>query len=110
MSLKPGAWEKLAEQVMGDLPDTMLMPLMPFQVVAINLFGPFTTKDMAKSRRQFKTWGCLYICMATRAVTIFPCAGYDTKMWHTMHAWFVAIYGRPSIIRSDHATRQHGLK
>lgn len=37
--------------------------LTPVQAVAIDLFGPFMVKDVAKSRRTFKCWACMYVCI-----------------------------------------------
>ena len=93
---------RLAEQIMGDLPDEKLDPASPFTYVCLDLFGPFMTKDCAKGRRRFKCWGAVYSCLSAKAVCILPVPGYDAETFRKTHLSFISIYGSPRVIYLDH--------
>ena len=56
--------KKLAQQLMGSLPDEQTSGLSPFEATALDLFGPVQVKDMARGRRSFKCWIIAYICLS----------------------------------------------
>ena len=49
-------------------------------VIGINLFGPLQVKNIGGYvRKTFKALGFLIYCLATGAVAIWACDGYDTR-------------------------------
>ena len=64
------------------------MDLAPFEATALDLFGPFHVKDMARGRRLFKCWIDAYICMCTKAATLLPCPGYSMEVLEGTAAYF----------------------
>ena len=76
----------------------------PFVATALDLFGPITVRDVAKSRRRIKVWGVLYSCLSSKAVAILPCPGYDAQSFIDTHIQFTSVYGDPSKIFSNHGS------
>ena len=73
----------------------------PFTNIGIDYFGPFQVK---RSRSTTKRWGCLFTCLATRAVHIeiaYPLsAGSFLLDFHR----FMARCGKPALVWSDNGT------
>ena len=56
------------EQLMGDLPKERLMPEeLPFAHLGLDYFGP---RYVRQGRSNVKRYGCLFTCLAVRAVHI----------------------------------------
>ena len=91
-----------ARQQMGQLPDERTSCLAPFEATALDLFGLFAVKDVAKGRQTFN-WGVAYICMSSKAVFLLPCPGYSTAVFLSTHQLFTGTYGQPRLIYTDHA-------
>ena len=89
---------------MGQLPPERLEVTAPFEAIALNLFGLFWVKDAAKGHRRFKCWVVSYVCMGMKAVCLLPMPGYRTEEFMTTHRTFTALYGKPRIVYTDHAT------
>ena len=97
--------KRMAKQVMGDMPSERLQVAAPFEIAALDMFGPFWVKDVAQGRRKFKTWAIMYLCLATKAVAIYACPGYSTPVFLQTHAKFVSTYtpdSQPTKIYCDH--------
>ena len=92
-----------ARQLMGQLPSERTSLLSPFEATALDLFGSFSVKDVAKGRRSFKCWVVAFSCMYTKAVCLLPCPGYDTEVFLTTFRHFTGVYGRPRVVYTDHA-------
>ena len=95
--------KKMARQQMGGLPDERTTLLAPFEAVALDLFGPFKVKDLAKGRREFKCWVVAIVCLATKAASLLACPGYSTSVFVETLQFFIGIYGQPRLIYTDHA-------
>ena len=95
--------KKRASQLMGQLPAERTAGLSPFEVTALDLFGPFKVKDVARGRRSFKCWVVAYACMCSKAVSLLPCPGYSTDVFVTTHQHFTGVYGHPKVLYTDHA-------
>lgn len=57
--------------MMADLPPVRVTPYdCPFTAVMCDYFGPIQVRERMSTRRtiQQKRWGCLFTCLATRAV------------------------------------------
>ena len=92
-----------AKQLMGPLPDEHTSMLSPFEAMALDLFGPFQVKDIAKERQSFKCWVVAYICMSSKAVSFLPCPGYSMSVFLMTHRHFTGIFGQLKILYTDHA-------
>ena len=62
--------KRLAMQQMAPLPESRLAISPPFHTTSIDLFGPFTVRNMVKKRTTMKVWGFIATCAATRAVHV----------------------------------------
>ena len=51
---------------MAELPPERVTPSFPFAKTSIDYFGPLTVQ--VSRNKTAKRWGCLFACMATRAV------------------------------------------
>ena len=96
---------KMQKQLMASLPEERLRAARPFQYSALDFFGPFQIKDLAKGRRRYKCWGVVYSCLASRAAALFACPGYDTRSFLTTHAKFTSVYGDPVRCYADHGSQ-----
>ena len=97
--------KKMARQLMGSISTEKTRSVAPFEVTALDMFGPFFVKDIAKGRRRFKTWAIMYCCLATKAVAIFSCPGYSTSVFLQTHSMFVSTYtpgSQPTKVYCDH--------
>ena len=61
----------------------------------MDFFEPFPIKDMVRGRRTLKCWGVVYTCLASRAVALYACTGYDADSFLAMQTKFAAVYGKP---------------
>ena len=84
----------MSQHIMGDLPDDNLAGTVPFVYTAINMFGQWTTTGIAKGRWTFKTWGIMFSCLTTKAVSILACPSYNTEIIPLTYK-FTAHTGRP---------------
>ena len=92
----------LQKQIMADLPEEKILEAPPFTHVALDLFGPLYVKGVGcDARKTFKSWGVLYSCLSSKAVSIWLVPGYDTKSFLACHGKQLAIYGTPRLIVSD---------
>lgn len=93
---------KPCEQRMADLPADRVTPgKPPFTEVGIDYFGPFMVK---RGRGTEKRYGCLFTCLAIRAVHIEIAASLDTSAFINCLQRFMARRGKPHLIRSDNGT------
>ena len=100
------AFSKPAEQQMGKLPDAVAQPCSPFQHVSLGLFGPLVAKGLGgHARKAFKTWGVLFCCLGSRAVSVWLAASYSTTDFLQCLQRQIAIYGMPQSIHSDQGSQ-----
>ena len=87
---------------MGKLPKEVLQPASPFTTVALDLFGPLVTKGLGgHARKTFKTWGVLFVCVASKAVSLWLAPSYSAEGFMLCFNKQSAIYGRPASVLSD---------
>ena len=60
---------------------------------------------MARGRRTLKCWGVVYTCLASRAVVLYECPGYDADSFLAIQTKFTAVYGEPEKCYADHGTQ-----
>jgi len=93
------------QQQMSCLPDERITPSYPFQCVGLDYFGPFYCKV---GRRRFKRYGCIFVCMASRAVHLECVNSLESSAFLCALMRFVSRRGMPSVIYSDNATNFRG--
>ena len=91
---------------MADLPSGRLtLDRPPFTFVGIDYFSPFLVR---LKRSSVKRYGCLFTCLASRAVHIEISHSLDTNSFIDALRRFIVRRGSPEIIRSDNGTNFHG--
>jgi hypothetical protein len=90
------------QQVMAPLPAARTIPERPpFSAVGVDYFGPILVKQ---GRSRVKRYGCLFTCMATRAVHIEIAHSLNTDSFLAALQRFISRRGRPEMIYSDNGT------
>ena len=93
-------------QIIGDLGDSVGEMSRPFQVMQLDIMGPFRVKGLGgNSRVTFKAWAAVMACTATKAVAAWVLKGYSTADF--LLAWdsHVAIYGHPTLVVTDRGSQ-----
>ena len=92
---------KQCTQKMSDLPVDRVSQTAPFQNVGCDFFGPF----QIKIRRSFvKRYGCVFICLYSRAIHIDVCTDLSSDSFILALRRFISIRGPVSCIRCDQGT------
>ena len=92
----------LMMQQMAALPPQRLSPDQPpFTFTGLDFFGPIHTK---LARKEFKRYGCLFTCLASRAVHLEMAYDLSTDSFLSAFSRFVARRGRPTEVLSDNGT------
>jgi len=95
-------------QKMATLPADRVSPgEVPFSRVGIDCFGPFLVK---RGRSQEKRYGCIFSCLAVRAIHIEKLDSLDTNSFINALVRFEARRGTPKLIRSDNGTNFTGAE
>ncbi|XP_071479017.1 uncharacterized protein [Diadema antillarum] len=90
------------EQFMADLPRERVTPnAPPFTNTGVDFFGPFQVK---RGRSQVKRYGCIFTCLASRAVHLEVAHSLDTDSFINALRRFINRRGRPKKIHSDNGT------
>ena len=94
--------KRLVQQQMGKVPDEVAKQCPPFLHVSVDLFGPLLAKGLGgHARKAFKTWGVLFSCLGSRAVSVWLAASYSTSDFLQCLQRQISIYGVPASIHSD---------
>lgn len=97
-----------AVQKMADLPVERVTPdKPPFTFIGLDLFGPFLVKV---GRSMVKRYGCIFTCLAVRAVHIEVAHSLETSSFINALQRFIARRGQPLEIRSDNGTNFVGAE
>ena len=88
-------------QKMGNLPACRLEAGVVFQNTGVDFFGPMFVKE---KRSTLKVYGCLFVCMATRACHLELVDDLSTDHFLMALKRFMARRGRPKRIYSDNGT------
>ncbi|XP_064619558.1 uncharacterized protein LOC135482999 [Lineus longissimus] len=96
------------EQVMAALPACRLTPYKPsFSFTGVDLFGPLEVKW---DRGTAKRWGCLFTCLATRAVYLEVVQSLSTDDFILTLRQFISRRGPPEVIRCDNGSNFTGAE
>ncbi|XP_041461181.1 uncharacterized protein LOC121412436 [Lytechinus variegatus] len=90
------------KQIMADLPEERVTPdRPPFTTTGLDYFGPFLVK---RGRSQEKRYGCVFTCLASRAVHLEVAHSLDTDSFINALRRFINRRGCPDKIYSDNGT------
>lgn len=95
--------------LMGDLPDHRVNFYYPFLRTGTDFAGPFDTKiHLLRSARVVKSYLCIFLCLATRAVHLEIVCDLSTPAFVAALHRFVARRSSPSAIYSDCGSNYKG--
>ncbi|GFU38732.1 integrase catalytic domain-containing protein [Trichonephila clavipes] len=98
-----------SSQLMGDLPPIRFQQIRPFESTGLDFAGPLTTKCAHKrSVTKFKSYICLFICTATKAVHLELVSILSTAAFLAALRRFIARRSCPSTIISDNGSNFKG--
>ncbi|XP_062713379.1 uncharacterized protein LOC134290294 [Aedes albopictus] len=95
---------KVHEQLMADLPSVRVTPGSVFLRVGIDLCGPFYIRYPGRKSAPIKSFVCIFVCLATKAVHLEIVADLSTQAFLASFKRFVAIRGKPRLVMCDNAT------
>lgn len=96
---------------MGDLPRSRVTPSRTFSHVGIDFAGPYLVKDgRLRNRKLVKTYFCVFVCMATKAIHLEPVCDLTTNGFLRTLQRFVSRRGLCSDIFSDNGTNFVGAE
>ncbi|KAH7716676.1 Pao retrotransposon peptidase family protein [Aphelenchoides avenae] len=106
----------------ADFPEGRVKPCRPFAHIGVDFFGPFKRREgdrerhVTKGRRHRKRtettedppdvkklWGCIFTCMATRAVFLQTMEDQTAECFLMAFQTFASHHGLPSSVISDNA-------
>ena len=91
---------------MADLPSgRVTSDNPPFHHTGVDYFGPFLVKQ---GRSTVKRYGCIFTCLAVRAVHIEMSYSLSTDAFINVYRKFLSRRGAPSVIYSDNGTNLVG--
>ncbi|GFW92304.1 integrase catalytic domain-containing protein [Trichonephila clavipes] len=100
---------EIFSQLMGDLPPIRFQQIRPFASTGLDFAGPLTTKCAHKrSVTKFKSYICLFICTATKAVHLELVSDLSTAAFLAALRRFIARRSCPSKIISDNGSNFKG--
>lgn len=89
---------KVGEQIMAPLPPVRVNPTRPFASTGVDYMGPLMVKI---GRSTVKRYGCIFTCLATRALHIEVSESLTTSSFLCAFSRFICRRGRPSNVYSD---------
>ncbi|XP_043471057.1 uncharacterized protein LOC122504184 [Leptopilina heterotoma] len=96
---------------MGDLPRDRVVQSRPFLNVGLDYCGPFFIKEKKfRNRGKVKTYACIFVCLATKAIHIELITDLTTEAFLGGLRRFFSRRGYSSNIYSDNATNFVGAK
>ncbi|XP_012543611.2 uncharacterized protein LOC105841045 [Monomorium pharaonis] len=90
---------------MADLPESRVNEAPAFLHTGVDYFGPIFIKEKKlRNRARVKAYGCLFICMATKAVHIEIASDLTTDGFLGAFRRFISRRGIPEHVYSDNGT------
>ena len=90
---------------MADLPPSRIQQHFAFGHVGVDFFGPVLLKEKEhRNRVMIKGYGCIFVCMATKAVHIEIVSDLSTERFFAAFRRFIGRRGIPSNVYSDNGT------
>lgn len=94
-------------QKMADLPKERVQPAPPFTYSGMDLFGPFFIKE---GRKELKRWGCVFTCLASRAIHLEVTTAPSTDAFLNTLRRFISLRGAVKQLRCDQGTNFVGAR
>ena len=95
-------------QEMADLPKVRVTPYEPpFTYTGIDYFGPLNVK---RGRGTAKRYGCIFVCMTTRAIHLELAQSLETDAFIMVLRRFINARGSVNQLRSDNGTNFVGAE
>lgn len=96
---------KVTQPIMGNLPAARIQSTFPFLHTGIDYAGPILIKDRkGRGSKITKSYLCLYVCFATKAVHLELVTGLSTELFMLSLKRFIARRGKPLQIYTDNGT------
>ena len=93
---------------MGDLPDVRVRGQTPcFFATGVDYFGPIQVRKLRKTEKRY---GCLFVCMATKAIHLEVAHSLDSSSFIQALRRFIGRRGKPHIMYSDNGTNFVGAE
>ena len=90
---------------MSDLPSSRVQQSAVFSHVGVDFFGPISLKEKKfRNRSILKGYGCVFICMSTKAVHLELANDLSTEGFLAALRRFIGRRGMPSHVYSDNGT------
>ena len=89
------------EQKMAGLPPNVQLPCPPFSNIGIDLCGPIIVHSMTNKRATLKVWNVIFVCLNTKAVTMYLAPGYSTEHFMLAYNSHTSDHGLPNKVHSD---------
>ena len=72
-------YKRKVQQKMAALPPTIQIQSPPFSNIGIDLCGPLVVHAMTNKRATLKVWNVIFVCLNTKAATMYLAPGYSTN-------------------------------
>ena len=95
---------------MGDLPAARVTPARPFTTCGIDYAGPLLTKERVRSKTTLKSYICIFVCFATKAIHLEVATDLSTDAFLNCLRRFTSRRGLPHCIMSDNGTNFVGAR
>ena len=100
--------ERVMNQMMGDLPESRLVPHEPpFTFTGLDFFGPFRVKRVQATE---KVYGCIFVCLTSRAIHVEDVGSLEMDAFIQALRRFICIRGAAKEIWSDNGTNFVGVE
>ncbi len=93
------------QQKMASLPSTIQIQSPPFSNIGVDLCGPLVVHAMTNKRATLKVWNVIFVCLNTKAVTMYLAPGYSTSDFLLAYDSHVGDHGKPSNVHSDRGSQ-----
>ncbi|XP_028160967.1 uncharacterized protein LOC114353251 isoform X1 [Ostrinia furnacalis] len=91
--------------LMGLLPESRLKPSKPFKSTGVDYFGPIQIRfSPGRGAKSYKGYGCLFVCMATKAIHLEAVTDLTAKAFIAAFRRFTARRGHCQDLWSDNGT------
>ena len=93
------------EQKMAILPSVVQLQCPPFTNIGIDLSGPLVVHAMTNKRATLKVWNIIFVCLNTKAVTMYLAPGYSTSDFLLAYDSHTSDHGKPNTVHSDRGSQ-----
>lgn len=98
----------ISTQLMGNLPQSRIVPSPPFAITGVDYAGPFIVKQGTYRPKPVKAYVAVYVCMATKAVHLEVVSDLTTEAFLASLRRFISRRGLVQQLHSDNATNFQG--